>query len=163
MANVLMQKKYIFIAVLIMILFTLTVTGCSQDSAPANPKLSEISQQIKQTADMSNMQEADSSKLEKFYDIDAENLEDFILYTPASNIKTNEIALFRVKEAANIEEVQDKIQKRIDKQSTNFKDYLPEEYFLVEKHVLTTNGNYILLAISTDAEEIDDVFNGFFE
>ncbi|PGL73878.1 DUF4358 domain-containing protein, partial [Bacillus thuringiensis] len=44
-----------------------------------------------------------------------------------------------------------------------FKDYLPDEYFLIEKHVLKTKDNYILLAISKDADKVEKTFDKIFK
>lgn len=105
----------------------------------------------------------DEEKLKKLYDIDSENLEEYILYIPKSNIEANEIAIFKVKESEDLEEVEEKIKDRVEEQATNFKDYLPDEYYLIEKNVLKTKGNYILFAISEDVDKIEKVFDESFK
>ncbi|WP_142335352.1 DUF4358 domain-containing protein, partial [Bacillus toyonensis] len=59
----------------------------------------------------------------------------------------------------NVKNIKEKILSRIEKKSKSFKDYLPDEYFLIEKHVLKTKDNYILLAISKDADKIEKTFD----
>lgn len=142
-----------------------TFIGCSifNKQEIKNPSINEISEKIKQTTDMSNMKEGDSTKLKKLYDISPDDVEEFKLYTASSYLKADEIAIIKVKDSNNVPNIEDKISKRIEKQATSFKDYLPDEYFLVEKNVLKTNGNYILFIISKDSEKIEDVFDEFWK
>lgn len=61
-----------------------------------------------------------------------------------------------------IDSIKEKISHRIEIQAKNFKDYLPDEYFLIEKHVLKSKDNYILFIISEDADVIEDIFDRSF-
>ena len=62
-----------------------------------------------------------------------------------------------------MEEVEGKIRERLEEQAANFKDYLPDEYYLIEKNVLKTKGNYILFAISEDVDKIEKIFDESFK
>lgn len=150
---------------MLLILFTVgTLFGCSsKKSAAKTPSVKEISGKIEQAIDMSNMKTGDSSKLQKLYKIDSKDLEEFAIYAPTSNIKADELAILKVKDANKLNEIKEKISKRVENQGTSFKDYLPNEYALIEKHVLKVNGNYILLAISKDSEKIEKIFDESFK
>ncbi len=95
--------------------------------------------------------------------MDVEDLEDFILYTPSTNIEANEIAILKVKDSNKIDDIKDKLMKRAEKQGDVFKDYLPDEYFLIEKYVLKAKDNYILFIISEDVETIEDILIEIFQ
>ncbi|MFD1904694.1 DUF4358 domain-containing protein [Paenibacillus rhizoplanae] len=49
--------------------------------------------------------------------------------------------------------------KRIGAQEVKLKDYRPEQFYLVEKHVLKVKGRYILFTVSKDAEQIESAFS----
>lgn len=51
------------------------------------------------------------------------------------------------------------IAQRIDSQAVKFKDYRPDEYALLEKHVLKVKSHYVLFAVSVDAEQIEKAFD----
>lgn len=154
--------KRLFTTVLIMALISVILSGCAGKTAK-NPSVKEIDEKIKQTVDVSSMRQGDESKLKKLYDINADEVEEFVLYMAPSNIKADEITVIKVKDANNVSAIKDKIAARIQKQGESFKDYLPEEYYLIENHVLDCQGNYVILAVSKDAEKIHEAFNGFFK
>lgn len=159
------MKKNILIIIPLVIFILFAFVGCSvfKKSEVKNPSVKEISVKIKQTVDISDMKEGDSKKLKKLYNINSDDVEEFALYTAPSNLRADEIAIIKVKDSNNVNKFKDQISKRIEKQGTSFKDYLPDEYFLIEKHVLKTKGNYILLVISKDAKKIEDIFDGFWK
>lgn len=143
----------------VLVLFTLIFSSsfllaCSKDSKK-DVSISKIGENISKVTDLSKMKQGDNSKLKKLYKIDANQVEEFILYTSQSNIKADEIAIIKVKDSNNINEIKEKVEKRLNKQTSSFKDYLPEEYALLEKHVLKENGDYIIFVVSKDVDKIE--------
>jgi hypothetical protein len=156
--------KKVFGSVVLCSLILFILTSCSSDRpTKAEPSIKDIDEKIKESVDISNMNKGDSTKLEKLYNINVEDVEDFVLYTPATNIEANEILIMKVKDSVKTSDVKEKILKRVEGQSNNFKDYLPEEYYLIEKHVLKVRDNYILFTISEEAETIEKIFNASFK
>lgn len=151
--------KNILLISLIVILPTGVLFGCSsKESSTKNPSPKEIGEKISQAIDLSQMKEGDSKKLAKLYDIAEEDVEDFFLLTAPSNIKADELAIIKVKDKNKVDSVKEKVEKRVENQSTSFKDYLPEEYSLIENHVLEVKDNYIFLSISKDSEKAKEIF-----
>lgn len=156
--------KNVFIGVVFLIFILLIMTSCSKEkNNDRNISVKDIDEKIIESIDISNMDMADEERLEKLYDIDIEFLQEFVLYVPKTNIEVNELFVLRAKDKDDIDDIKEKIENRIEEQSDNFRDYLPEEYYLIEKHVLNIKGNYILFAISEEAETIEDIFNQFFK
>lgn len=154
--------KSLFTVALMMSIIAIILSGCDKKMAK-NPSVKEIDEKIKQTVDVSNMRQGDEAKLKKLYDINSDEVEEFVLYVAPSNIKADEITVIKVKDENNVSAIKDKIAARVQKQGESFKDYLPEEYYLIENHVLECKGNYVILAVSKDADKIHEAFNGFFK
>lgn len=150
-----------FVITIIVCMITLgALSGCFEKKENVNNlSATEIGEKIKQVANLEEMKERDSKKLQKLYNINTDEIESFVLYTAPTNIKADEIAAIKVKDMKNVKNIKEKILSRIEKRSKSFKDYLPDEYFLIEKHVLKTKDNYILLAISKDADKIEKTFD----
>ncbi|AXK16678.1 MULTISPECIES: DUF4358 domain-containing protein [Bacillus] len=150
-----------FVITIIVCMITLgALSGCFEKKENVNNlSATEIGEKIKQVANLEEMKEGDSKKLQKLYNINTDEIESFVLYTAPTNIKADEIAAIKVKDMKNVKNIKEKILSRIEKKSKSFKDYLPDEYFLIEKHVLKTKDNYILLAISKDADKIEKTFD----
>ncbi|AFV10614.1 putative lipoprotein [Thermacetogenium phaeum DSM 12270] len=137
--------------------------GCSsQKEAAADPTVEEIVARIAAAVDLSRMQEGDAGTLKKLYGIDAADLEGFALYTAPTNISADEILVVKLKDPDAAGAVQEKMEKRVADRAARFKDYLPQEYYKIEHHVLETRGSCLLLAIAEDADKIAAAFDESF-
>lgn len=128
-----------------------------------NPTVSEITKNIKKVSDLSKMEEGNKTKLRKLYGINAKNLEDFVVYAPKTNMEANEILILKVKNQDDVDELQESIEKRIEKQSDSFKNYSPDQYDLLENHTLKVKGKYIMLVVSKDVDKINKSINDSFK
>lgn len=158
------MRKNSFKLIGITVIIIALLSGCSSSNKTENEiSINDIDQNIKESVDISNMVESDSDKLKKLYDIDFEKIEDFKLYTAKTNIEANELLILKVKDKEDIDDIKEVIEGRIETQSNSFKDYLPDEYYLIENHILKSNGNYIIFIISEEAEEIESSFDKSFK
>ena len=158
MARFFKNKRKVICTIIGIISFTsILLVGCSSKETK-EPSISEIKKNIEDSVDISEMEKKDEKSLEKLYEIKGDEIEDFILYTANSNIKSNELLILKAKDEKEISNIKDKISTRIESQSKNFKDYLPDEYYLIEKHVLEVKDKYIIFAISEESETIEDIF-----
>lgn len=162
MINVKSFKKFLM-PLLIIGCMMATFAGCSKGSDAKNVSIKEMGEKIEKEVDLSDMNSGDEAKLEKLYKIKADDVEEFFLYIPKSNIKASEIAIVKVKDANKVEEFKKNFTERLDKQSSSFKDYLPDEYFLIEKNVLKTKDNYIFFTISKDVDKVEKIFDESFK
>ncbi len=158
---VLRPNARVTVIVLVGLVIALSMTGCSSTPKSSTKALSmqEIDDTIRQTVDLSNLKLGDGAKLKKLYDISIEDLDSFVLYLAPSNLKADELLLLKAKSEADLAALKTKIAKRVDKQAIAFKDYLPAEYFLIQKHISKVSGTYVLLVISKNAEQIAEAFD----
>ncbi|MEG0307624.1 MAG: DUF4358 domain-containing protein [Clostridium sp.] len=118
------------------------------------PDMVQIRQSIIETADIITMDEGDALKLRKLYYINKNDVEEFILYSPKTNMDANEILILKAKSEKDVDELKSKIEGRVEKQSNSFKSYRPEEYEIISDRVLEVKGEYLILIISKDSKEI---------
>jgi hypothetical protein len=109
------------------------------------------------------MDVGDSSKLRKLYYISKNEVEDFILYAPKSNMDANEVLVLKGKSEDAIEQLKVKVEGRIKKQSDSFNSYRPEEYDIISNRVLDIKGKYLVLIISRDSATIEAAINKAFK
>lgn len=161
------NKKIFKKSILIFISATLlaaSISACGTGkSKTAEVSVSQVIDKVKQSEDISKMQECNAEKLKKLYGIDSETLSGFALYTAASNIKADELLVIKVKDTKDIDAIKSKISERIEKQAQSFKDYLPDEYSIIEKHVLKDKGEFILFDISKDSDKVEASFDAVLE
>ncbi|ODV56470.1 DUF4358 domain-containing protein [Lysinibacillus fusiformis] len=147
------------IFICLMMLAVLNACSGNQNTSDKLPTAIEIGKQMQQASNLEEMKQGDQKMLQKLYGLTMDEVESFVLYTAPTNIKADEIVVIQVKDLKHINSITEKMSNRIATKSKSFQDYLPEEHFLIEKHILKTNDHYILLAISKDANELVKVFD----
>ncbi|WP_268626784.1 DUF4358 domain-containing protein [Paenibacillus alvei] len=152
-----------FFALLLFVIAISVLAGCASEQSDINVSAAKIEHQMKQSVKLDKLKKGDAHKLKKLYDLGSEQVEDFLLYTASSNVRADEIVVLKVKDESLIDSVKASIAQRIDAQAVKFKDYRPDEYALLEKHVLKVKSRYILFAISADAEQIEKAFDSALE
>ncbi|NEZ44256.1 DUF4358 domain-containing protein [Paenibacillus alvei] len=148
-----------FFALLILVFAISAVVGCASEQSDINFSAAKIEDQMKQSVKLDKLKKGDAHKLKKLYDLGTEQVEDFLVYTASSNVRADEIVVMKVKDESQIDNVKASIARRIDAQAVKFKDYRPDEYALLEKHVLKVKSHYVLFAVSADAEQIEKAFD----
>ncbi|WP_339324621.1 DUF4358 domain-containing protein [Paenibacillus sp. FSL W8-0194] len=140
------------------------LSGCAwgRGEGTAATSLDEIGEKVGQAADLKEMKKGDMKKLQKLYNIDPDAVEGFILYTSNSNVRADEWAVIQLKDPQQAENVKASIGQRIAAQKNKFKDYRPNEFFLVENHVLKTKGSFVFFAVSQEAEQMEKAFDDAF-
>ncbi|AYB44199.1 DUF4358 domain-containing protein [Paenibacillus lautus] len=156
--------KRSFYPVMLALLVIGVLSGCAGKDDKTSEQLSatEIGKSIEQAVILKDMKKQDLDKLHKLYKIDAESIDDFILYTSTSNVKADELAVIKLKDESEAEIVKKNMERRIEAQKMKFRDYRPDEYFLVDNHALKTKGRFIFFAVSKDAESMERTFDSAF-
>lgn len=160
-----MLKSKSGIIIILFAFITLLVSGCAKSGEDVlkSPEISEIEDTVMKSFDTSDMIKLDDKKLERVYGISADEVDEYFAYVSTSNIKADEVAVFKVKDSEDIEGIKSRIGERMVQLGTSFKDYLPEQYNLIEKHTLGVKGNYVFLAVSKDGESIKIQFDKCFK
>ncbi len=154
------KLKFLFYFILSIVCLSILSSCVAGNNRNFNqPLLSEIIDSIQNIIDLSKMHHLDGDKFERLYNIDLGWLDEFSVYISMSNIKAEEIAILKVKDSIDMEKVKEKVLLRLDYQANSFKDYLPQEYNLIENYILKIKGRYLFLVISENADEIKNIIN----
>lgn len=158
------MKKTIMILLTAMLAVIISACAGDKDSA-IEVKLSakEMADQMLEKVEQPVLMELSAEELKDLYNIDSAKLEDYSVRVPMMNIKTNEIAIFKVKEAKDVADIQAALKKRAENVQKQFEQYLPDQYENAKNYKLITKGNYVLLVISDSADELIKVYDSFFE
>lgn len=100
--------------------------------------------------------------LTRLYALDEGIAESCAFYTN-SNATAEEIAVIKVKSEENADTVKAAYEKRVEEQKAACKDYLPDEMPKLDKAIIYTHGNYVVLCVSNDSDVIDGVLKKIFE
>ncbi|QTH41156.1 DUF4358 domain-containing protein [Cohnella sp. LGH] len=113
-------------------------------------------EQVEQPASL----DMNAEQMEEAYGIDPDILENFAVRAPFVNIKSNELALFKVKKAKDAAAVKKGIEKRAGDIQKSFESYLPDQYENSKNYRVVTQGNYVLFIISESADDLEKAFKG---
>ena len=78
-------------------------------------------------------------------------------------MEANQILILKVKSQDDIDDLLENIENIIERQSSSFKDYSPDQYELLENHTLEVKGNYLILIVSKDVDKITKAVNDSFK
>lgn len=127
---------------------------------PEKPDPSRMTGEILSAMTFPDMVELDEKKTELFYGLNKEVYDAASIYLCAE-AQAYEVAVIRAKEnQANV--VIKGIEERLLTQKDSFKDYLPEQYDLLQNALLKANGDYILFAVTDDNELCEEIFDRYF-
>ena len=113
---------------------------------------------IEAEVELPSFMDMDSEVLTALYGIDSGDLEDYIGKVPLMNVQATEIFIARVKEG-RMDAVRAGVEQRQADLQAQWSSYLPEQLELVENYKLVTNGDYLLFAVSYEADQLVQIFN----
>lgn len=156
------------------VFFLITVLGlmlaaCSNNTDDSGgtlePSLSteEMVDEMLKVGEQPALMALDAEEVEDFYGLDVEKLEEYSVHIPMMNVKTNEIAIIKVKDEKDVEEIENAVKQRAEDVQKQFEHYLPDQYENAKNYKLNTKGKYVLFIISEDADTLVDVYERFFE
>lgn len=93
------------------------------------------------------------------YGINTDLLQSYSVKMPMMNVHADEIAVFELKDEADIDEVKAGINKRKEALEAQWSTYLPEQYDLVKDAQVVVKDNLVLFVISPNSETIIEKFN----
>lgn len=100
--------------------------------------------------------------IKDMYHFDPALADQYIVKMPMMNVKTNEIAIFKLKDAASLSTVEEGMKQRATDVQKQFETYLQDQYENAKNYKIVAHDNYVLFVISDNANKIVDEFNRFF-
>lgn len=129
----------------------------TSDSSTATGAAAEITAKIQEDVKFPGMAEIGADRMAGYYDVAADKIDSYSAYICGSGAYPDEIAVFKMKSADDVNAVKSVLEKRVESQSATFKDYTPDEMYKIEGNNVVTSGNYVALIICADnAKAIED-------
>lgn len=167
-----MNKKIITGLSVLALAFSITACGGkggeatkSETKAEAEVKTQDLKtiadrlqKEIKYDDELSQM-EADMFDI-LYAGFPADKVKDKIIFLSSSGGTAEEIACFEAVDEAGVEDVKKALEDRLTFQRASFKNYVPAEVSRIDKAVIETNGNYVILSISNEPDKAKDIVAG---
>lgn len=163
---------------LILSTFSLVLAGCSSNgssgetTAPATTAAPATTQpektvsvetlvgNVQAVAEMNKVSAMDNTIASEMYNnLDLSLLDEYSFNMPLINVKCDEITIVKVKDAKDVEMVKKAMEYRYENIVNTWKQYLPDQYEIVQKGQIVTNGKYLMLLIAPEVEKGVQAFN----
>lgn len=149
------------LCLIMMIVTGVVFAGCSNAEDAKKYDIQKAGEEIvSQIESASQMTKVNDDILTSFYGIDTADVNDYFALISTDSTKQDEVIMAEAKDADALKRVQAKIQTRYDSKYAQTKDYLPEEAKLIEASKVETDGNYVWMFISADADKMNEIFQG---
>ena len=103
----------------------------------------------------------DEETMTTAYDMDFSNFDEYYGRVPKANVHATSVIGVKVK-AGKKEEARAELMKFQAAMEKNFERYLPDQYDLVKDYRIIENGDYMLLVIADNADDIETAFSDVF-
>ena len=98
----------------------------------------------------------DKTDLRKFYHMSFDDIQEFVLYVPATSMRVNEIAVFKAKPGKE-ESVYERVLSRKEFQKNVFEGYGAAQCKLLDNCILKKAGSYVVFIVGEDAKTLYEV------
>jgi len=127
-------------------------------AAPVHADLSALYEQLCALPDSGETQLVSEKRMRNFYGIDPDTCPQVILAQSSDTLRADEIWLIEAGSEAQAEELEALARSRVEQLGREMKDYLPEQYAVVEKAELLRVGSYVGLFISPASQTMAEQF-----
>ena len=147
------MKKFVVILLTLCLVFALTACGGKTETNTNSTKTVDLPAVYAgfglNSEDMLPLAETD---LMEYYGIDAANVKQFAGAVNLTGISAEEIVLIEAVDANAAASVKAQLDARYDSKAAQMKDYLPDQYAIIEKCSVRVDGNFVAMIVSENAE-----------
>lgn len=136
----------------------LLLAGCAAKKPPKEADLTQVMDLMKQKITNTQMMDLSSEDLMPNYGIAPEDVRQFAAYIDSTGTKGDEILLFEGTSDEAAGRIEKKLNDRYRQKQIEMKDYLPEEYAVLQKCKVERSGNFVALIVSPQVEELEKIY-----
>lgn len=132
----------------------------TQPQAP--PTCQAVADAVFDAVTFPEMVALNDKRLELFYFLDLDQVEDYSVYMSAESTCADELAVIKAKEGC-VSFVLEAVKQRISDQQSSLAGYLPEQAKRVEDGALKVAGDYVFFAVCDDPNGAQTIFDTLLE
>lgn len=160
-------KKMIlgFLALAMMVSFAACTNNNTDGGQTANEpskSFGEMAEELSGEIEAATM-EADETILKDIYHLDLDKVEEAKAYMAMMNVHADDLVLVKAKSEEDAKAVEESLKQRNADSVETWKQYLPEQYELVQNYKLERKGNYVFYVVSEKADDLAKKFQSYFE
>lgn len=130
------------------------ITACG-DSYSSDLSAQELAESVEGKVSISDTSNLRDNLVEDSYGADLSFLEDFYVLKSSEGVTPDEIAVFKVKDTADLSKCTDAFKTRQEYQKTNFESYKPDQMYKFDNVYTGTFGVYAVMVIAEDTSDVE--------
>lgn len=150
------MKKFLSILVLFALVLGLSACGGKKAAEPAVDLAAMLAEFNLNEEDMMPL---DLSDLEMLYGIKAEDVKQSAAAMHVSGINCDEIILIEAVDSAAAGRVKTLLDSRYQAKLNEMRDYIAEQYAIIEACSVTQSGNFVAMIVSPDADRMVEIYS----
>ena len=155
-----MNKRWL--ALLLLLLMALS--ACAAPAAPARPDaprdLASVYQKMEESGALPPMVSVPLSMVPDFYGIEEEMLSDSLFKVSSDSLLADEVVLIRARDEAAAMAILALLNERMATKADEAKDYSPEQYAIIGKGQVLSQGLELALLVSPQVEKLLSLYQG---
>ena len=153
-----MKKKIGIICIIILIiLIGLAIMVIKEKDKNIEINIEDLASKIVETnAFEDKLEKVDSEMIMENYNFSSDKNKKLVSYQ-GSGASSEEIVILQVKDKSKLDSVKEKINTRLQERKEAFESYLPKEVGKIENNILIVKGNYVILCISNDNKQVNNI------
>ena len=140
------------IALFLIVVLMLSCTACGADKAV---DLTALYAELESS--LPDMLVLDEGTMLNYLGINSADCTQVVAAVSIDGLRADEIWLVEAKDSATAESIAALAERRIDAKKDETINYTPDQYLIVEKAELITNGNLVILLVSPDVDALKAV------
>lgn len=127
----------------------------SEQEAGADPKA--VYEAVGQAVELPSMMEGDDDFISNYYGIDPEALDGYVFASAEDATLADSVIIMKVKSEDAVAGIEECLNTVLSQKAAEMEDYIPEQYEIVSRSSVKTEGLYVYLVISEKAGDIESV------
>lgn len=170
-----MKKKYFAVALCLVCALGI-FAGCGKEDGGKEPDkqppvteiMTSVLDKAQETGSMMDVttEEFFVEQLKTEGLLSIEGLEEYSLYMNMMNVRTDEIGIFKMASADQVDAAKEAIKKHVENKIAGWMPgYMPEEIEKMENYTIVSKGNYVMYMIASEGDKqiIEEQFNAAFK
>lgn len=146
--------------VLLLVLCLMFLAACSPTAKKSlSLDIQGLLDQMEEQSDWEGMMKIGNKHLSNLYAIEVDDLQSFSGLMKTDGITADEIIVIEAKDQKDAEGLQKKLQARLKAKAAEAKDYLPEQYKVIEEAVILVKEKYLALIVAPNVAELEKLWN----
>ena len=155
------MKKIICLCLSLALCLCFAACGAEKASADKDVSLAAVMDEIRSTVTLPEMMDLSGDNLMDYFGIDASEISDSAVCINANGYEKEEVVLLKAADENAVNSLVEKLNSSLENAAIEMQNYIPEQYDLIQQSSVRTDGLYVSLCISENADQVNAILDSY--